>query len=388
MNIPKKRVAMNLMKYSFLIILFIILPLGVAYSMPPLQTPFDKPLIGPVAQNVIDLNTSPAVEENATEEKERWSDVFDLAAAFEFEFHRVRDFSNHWYSSFQNVTAELDFSIYVNDWVSALVSIESDVDNNDIMTMKEGYFTVGSTDDYPYFLKAGYQYVSFGLGDGAILGDTLTISDPLTIEIFETRTSAAMAGRLWDDYQVGVYALDRSFYNPHHTQFGISLDKGKESEDFTYNFGIDFLTSVYETDGLFDAVPEALAVHRAPAISVHGRYFKNHISFITEGEAAFHHSTFTQDDIDYDIQPAAWMAELGYVREFYGMKSYAAIDYSESYGLQGLFAKNRVLGVVGIWFLENTLLAFEVGYENDYSVSNGGTGNSGQTFIMQLAVEI
>jgi hypothetical protein len=356
--------------------------------MPPLRV-YDQDIIGPAAQNVLDQNTTPT-EEAEEEEREKWNDIIDITGGLEFEFHRVRGFDKHWYSSFQDATAEIDFSLHVNDWVSALIATESDVDNSDLMTLKEGYFTVGGTDAYPYFIKAGYQYLPFGLGDGAILGDTLTITDPLTIEIFQIRQSAGMLGKVWGDYRLGVFAFDRTVAGfSNHSQWGLTFDKGLEADDDnTYDFGIDFLSSIFETDGLSVAFPEALATHYAPGVSLHARYFKNHISFLAEVETALQKTSFTQDDTDYHIQPAAWMVELGYITEVHSIKSYVAVDYSESYDMQGFFAKNRMLGTIGAWVLENTLLAFEIGHENDYSVAQNGTGNSGMTYIMQLAVQL
>lgn len=374
---------------SIIFFVFLITPVAYAASTTTPQ-PLTQDLIGPAAQNVVDFNEPVDEEVDQVDKKGKWNDIITIAAAVEIELHRVKDFNQKWFTSFQVATAEIDFSLYINDWVSALVAIESDIDAGDIMDLKEGYFTIGGTDEYPYFLKAGYQYVPFGLGDGAILGDTLTISNPLTIDIFETRQSAAMFGKLWEDYRVGAYVLDRSRLGTvhHHTQFGLTFDKGKEEDDYTYDFGIDFLSSAFETDGMTDAFPQGLAINFAPEISLHGRYYKNHISFISELETGLSKYSFTQDGTDYHINPAAWMVELGYVTEIYSLKSYAAIDYSESYNMQGFFAKNRLLGVVGVWFLDNTLLAFEVGHENDYSVSNGGTGNSAMTYIMQLAIEL
>lgn len=362
---------------------------NIIYAMPPIQDVLESAIIGPAAQNVVDLNANPEDDETDTEENEKWSDVIDITAAIEFELHRFRAFDKRWYTSFQVATAELDLSWYLTDWATAYTSIESDIDNDDMMVLKEGYFTIGGTEEYPYFLKTGRQFVSFGLGDGAILGDTLTISDPLTIEIFETRQDAVMFGKLWDDYRMGAYVFNRftRFDHNHHTEFGVTFDKGKGSDDFTYDVGIDFISMIFDTDGLTDAFPGALDTDYAPGLSVHARYFKNGISIIAEAETAIQKTTFTQNDEEFSLAPKAWMIELGYVTEVFSMKSYAAIDYSESYQVQGAFAKNRILGVVGAWVLENTLVAFEVGHENDYSISEGGTGNSGVSYILQVAVE-
>jgi hypothetical protein len=345
-------------------------------------------VVGPAAQNVVDLNAPPAKEE-ATEEKEKWGDVLDIATALEFELHRFRDFNKRWFTSFQDATVEIHFTFDINDWATALISLESDFDNSDRMSLKEGYFTLGGTEEYPYFLKSGRQFVPFGLGDGAILGDTLTITDPLTIEIFETRETAAMVGKVWDDYRIGAYVFNRAtpIQHNHHTQFGLTIDKGKETDDFTYDFGIDFLSMIFDTNGLTDAFPGALNVEFAPGVAVHARYFKNHFSFIAEAEIALEKTTFTQAGEELNLAPKAWMIELGYVTEIYSIKSFAAVDYSQSYEVHGAFAKDRILGVIGAWLFENTLFSFEVGHENDYGVAQGGTGNSGATYVLQVAVE-
>ena len=117
---------------------------------------------------------------------------------------------------------ELDFEFTPTDWINALLVIEL-VDHTKV-EVKEGFATLGGTKEHPYYLRGGRLFVPFGLGTGAVLGDTLSVTDSLTIETFETRKEVIMCGRIWNGFDAGAYIS-----NGTRGQFGATFRYGIES---------------------------------------------------------------------------------------------------------------------------------------------------------------
>jgi len=250
--------------------------------------------------------------------------------------------------------------------------------------VKEGFATLGGTKEHPYYLRGGRLFVPFGLGSGAVLGDTLSVTDSLTIEIFETRKEVIMCGRIWNGFDAGAY-----FSNCTRGQFGATFryDIAKPKANFSFSAGLDFISSVFESDALSEEFPEAVGTKYAPGLAAHIRVFKNGFSLIMEFDTALSKTSFTQEGEALRLAPMAWMIEVGYARKIFGEETYFAINYSESYDLQAAFPRSRLLVSLGRWIHKDIRLAFEYGHNVDYPESSGGTGRSAGTFLTQLAIE-
>lgn len=105
------------------------------------------------------------------------------------------------------------------------------------------------------------------------------------------------------------------------------------------------------------------------------------------------------------IKPTAWQVSLGYqfdwnpwVQEIGAQGTYVSVGYSQSRDLAGVTAmvdgvptrvgyvpKSRLLLTAGEWVLDNTVrLAVEYSLNQDYSLSEGGTGNSAPGFFVSM----
>src|SRR3990172_5566661 len=113
----------------------------------------------------------------------------EVGWAIEFKFQWSEDFAGVTESTIKLSTAEFDFDITANEWVTGTLVVGWDGDR-DVFTVTEAFITLGNTAEFPLFLKAGRFVVPFGISTGATvaagLRDTLSITDPLTIEVFET----------------------------------------------------------------------------------------------------------------------------------------------------------------------------------------------------------
>jgi hypothetical protein len=321
-------------------------------------------------------------EENGDDKKFKLGKYFQFGGAIEVEAAILNDFEEPWHGNIELTAFELDFEFTPTDWISALLVIEL-VDYTKV-EVKEGFATFGGTEEHPYYLRGGRLFVPFGLGSGAVLGDTLSVTDSLTIEIFETRQEVLMFGAIWNGFDVGAYMS-----NGTSGQFGATIRYAidKPKANFSFSAGLDFISSVFETDALSEEFPEALETRYAPGLAAHVRVFKNGFSLIMEFDTALSKTSFTQEGEALRLAPMAWMIEVGYARKIFGKETYFAINYSESYDLQAAFPRSRLLVSLGRWIYKDIRLAFEYGHNVDYPESSGGTGRSADTFLTQLAIE-
>lgn len=294
--------------------------------------------------------------------------------------------------------AEIEFEITLVDWARGYLCYEWEPDIERLL-VKEAYITLGGTDCYPWFVRAGRLFVPFTIGTGALVGDTLSVTDPLTIEIFETREDVVMAGKIWDGYMACVYVFngdarhvfDEEHHNDHIDQFGASFRYAFNKPWLEYSYGIDFISNVFESDNLserfFEIAENRIEDRYAPGISIHGRILRNRLSFIAEFDTALKKGHLDLNGEHLHLMPMAWMFEIGYEFAIWCKKSYVAFDYSQSHDLQGLFPEYRFLLTWGTWLYEDILLAFEYGYDIDYSTKHAGTGRSSHRVTGQLAYE-
>jgi hypothetical protein len=104
-------------------------------------------------------------------------------------------------------TAEFDFDIQMNNWSHAALYIEyfdgldflfptseGDEVGVDRLFIRKGTITLGNLARYPVYSTMGRDVVPFGISTGDPVTDVLTIVDPLTVEVFETREDFLMFG--------------------------------------------------------------------------------------------------------------------------------------------------------------------------------------------------
>jgi hypothetical protein len=104
-------------------------------------------------------------------------------------------------------TVELQFEVQVTDWARGSLVLEYDAAEDLVFTTTEddefsvdkinvdtGFVTLGDTERFPPYASIGRMVVPFGISTGDPVADVLSIVDPLTVEVFETRTDAILIG--------------------------------------------------------------------------------------------------------------------------------------------------------------------------------------------------
>lgn len=119
---------------------------------------------------------------------------------------RGSDFTGKKTDAVQLSTAELDFEIKLNDWVVGNLIVQDNPATNVVFptgtafSTVEGFvvdratITIGDVQRFPLFAKVGRDALAFGTSTGVHRADVLSLENPLTIEVFETRRDSIGIG--------------------------------------------------------------------------------------------------------------------------------------------------------------------------------------------------
>lgn len=135
------------------------------------------------------------------------NEVISLGGTLEVTPQWTKDFSGQKNNSIQLSSASLEFDIQPSNWVFGRLKIDWNDGTNvlfpttsgfnagvDRFTLDQGYVTLGDTQRFPPFLTAGRVVLPFGVSTGHPVTDTLSINNPLTVEVFETKQTAVGFG--------------------------------------------------------------------------------------------------------------------------------------------------------------------------------------------------
>jgi hypothetical protein len=453
------------------------------------------------ARRIDELEQRRIAQEDATRSiirksfAERASNITDAVA-----FGGTLETLTFWQSNFDGThesdirldTAELDFDITMNTWSHGALYIEyfsgddflfptnaGDEVGVDRFIVRRGTITIGNTEKYPVYATTGRDFVPFGISTGDPVLDVLTITDPLTVEVFQTQEDFVMFGfelpTAPPPAPVSAYArppvaprpilfnplvrtvvhevcpycgpLDKAktvaatpytcvapftgaiyFYNGNTLegvndpnaikQMGGSLGyraKGTLPDSCTpwsLNCNIDANSSVFDSNFLqFEYRHFLPQIGFVPGMAAHMRSSLGPYGLVLEWNGAVGDARFVDDAGNpVSIRPSAWQIAFNYqfdwnptVETIGTQGTYLAMGYSESSDLFGVTrivdplnpVPQRVGSVperrfsigVGEWVLDGCRVAFEYSHAFDYSVAEGGTGNSADAVLMQWTYE-
>lgn len=324
-----------------------------------------------------------------------------LGGAIEMEAGSRRSFRGVRSSDLALGTAEFDFEADVIDWGKAELSLQWE-SAGDKITVGEALITLAKPSKLPVYLKTGRGVVPFGISTGttvaARLEESLTITGPLTVEAFETKEDYAQLGVNAYGVNAGFYiyngSTDNNVRGKQLEHYGFTLSYGQKTDLVSFDVGIDWIDSVFDSNGLTDTFPELVTRPRrayTPGIALRGRVGMWGFSLVGEYNGATRRANFTRDLnenlTDVRTRPEAWQVELGYTGRLFDIRPYGAFSYSETSGLRGGFPKKRTLGAVGTWLSDNMRVALEYANEVDYSKVWEGTGRDSDGVTLRLTYE-
>ncbi len=242
-----------------------------------------------------DLEEEEALQEasDVARAKELWQKI-ELGGALEAEVGWRRNFDGTSGSDLALKTAEFDFAVRVVDWALAGLAAEWDPDADKI-TLNEGLVTLGRLRKFPLQLQIGRGIVPFGISTGATvaarLEDILTISDPLSKAVFESKQDHALLRFRVGGFGAGAYLFNGrtnsrgSGGEKHVGHYGGTLGYAGKHGALVYSASAYFIDSVFDSDSLLSAFPEARTSRYAPGAAAVVRLVLSRFSPEASGDA-------------------------------------------------------------------------------------------------------
>ena len=307
---------------------------------------------------------------------DKWFEAVEIGGAIEIEGTVTKPPEGDTEADLVVGTAELGVGVEVSDWVNGeVVLLWEQGEGLDVDTAT---VTIGPPEG-AWSITGGHLVVPFGVFE------TNLISDPLTLDIGETKQTAfqldASAGAL--SGSVFVFKGDNMEDGDNIVQgFGFAAGYSVETETFELGVNLSYTNDVGDSDGLQDVVTDVENYNRVAGISASAMLTIGSISVLGEYLGAM--DTFGGD---YG-KPSAWMVEVAYGFELGGKEVTLAASYQttdEALAIE--LPKKRMLVGLSSEVMDGLSLGFEWARDTDYSVEDGGSGENTDNFTVLLAAE-
>ena len=336
------------------------------------------------------------IEEKMEQKQEgllaKWADKITLSGLIEAEAcYEDYDYDNpatddEDSSDITLATVELGIDVDIIKHVKGHVLFLWEEDDTEPVDMDEGFITLDGEDVVPLYLNVGKLYVPFGNFESHF------ISDPLTLELGETRESALTVGCVneWMNFSVSAFNGDiDETGEDNHIESYVASASFSVPEEFISNFGItagvSYISNIADSDNLQDE-DEALIPAGEVKDYVEGLSAFLSISFMDkfffECEYLGALDEFEAGELSFDggneFQPETWNFELAYAATD---RIEVAVKYEGGDDLGDFLPEDQYGAAVTYGLFENTSLSLEYlhgEFEND---------DERDLFTTQLAVE-
>jgi uncharacterized coiled-coil protein SlyX len=308
---------------------------------------------------------------------DHWTDRVEIGGLVEVEAGYHSSYDGDETSDLAVATVELGIAAQVNDWVAAEITLLYEEDDTDL-EVDVATITVAPPDG-PWFATAGQQYVPFG-----VYGTNL-VSDPLTLEIGETRETAALVGIEANGFVGSAYVFNGdSDKDDEIDRYGLMAGYASEGDDFGFALQAGYISHIGDSDGLdVGDVGDYVG-----GIALDAQITAGAFTFIAGYVAAT--DSFDAAELGFNgkgAEPKAWAIEAGYAFELASRPAMVALGFQgteEALALE--LPEQRIAVALSVEVMDNTTLSFEWARDEDYGTSDGGTGKTADTATAQLAV--
>lgn len=278
-------------------------------------------------------------------------------------------------------TVELGVDTQLSDYSAAHVHLLYE-DDPGTLDVEEATITLGNPEKFPLFLTAGKMYVPFGYYE------SLMLTDPYTLELGETNEGAVKIGIEAGGFRAAVFTFNGDTSDGgsdivEHS--GASVGFGIEKEGFRLDLGGNWISSIRDSDGLFEATGGVAPHHQGAndyveGVAAHLVIGAGPLTLIGEYVAAL-------DDLngaDTNSAAKAFSLEAGVTFPLGSVGTVIGAAYQETEEAEWMLAEKRFMAAVTFEIMPKTVLVLEWMNEEDYKV-NGGL--DWDVYTMQLGVE-
>lgn len=318
------------------------------------------------------------------------ADRLEFSALVEIEAFAGKDFSGAKTSDVSLATVELGLDAKITEVVSAhVLALYEEGEEDDHLIIDEGTITLGNAEKSPFHLTVGKMYVPFGSFASAM------VSDPLTLELAETRDTALLAGFADAGWYGSLYTfngeVDETGGDDTMKTFGANLGYKLEEGEWQFDLGAGWLNNLGNSNTMRDylATTSTTVDDFTEALALHANLQYGGWSILTEYIAAL--DSFQPGEMDFagrGAKPEAWQLELAYTTEVAEREVTLALGYQRTDEAVALgLPEHRYLASIGIGIFDKTTLALEYRHDQDYDIAQGGTDENAHQVVAQLAVE-
>lgn len=318
------------------------------------------------------------------EQEEGWFDTVEVGGLLEVEAAYENPYEGDSSSDAVLATMELAVTAQVTDWVGGEVVLLHEEDDTDL-EVDVAIMTVGPAAG-PWSFTAGQYFVPFGTFESNF------ISDPMTLELGETRESALQLGIESGRFQGAIYAFNGDSDEDGDDRFenvGAMLGFAAENENSEFAVNVSYISNIGDTDSLQDTIELDEDYDSVSGWSASGMLRFGSLSFLAEYLGAS--EDFEAHEMEFDgdgAEPSSYMLEAAYDFDLAGKSSTIAIGYQETDEALALeLPEERFMLGFSVEMMEGVTLAVEGAFDDDYSVSDGGTGKDAEIVTVQLASE-
>ena len=309
-----------------------------------------------------------------------------IGGLVEVEVGFTEDYDGNDESDIVLATMALDIDIDLHKYVKAHILLLWEEDDTEPVDLDEAYILLGNTEHFPLYVQAGKLYLPFGNFESHM------ISDPLTLELGESRESAVVLGFDFNGIYAGAYAfngdINESGDDDEIKCFGLNAGYAFENESFNFDIGAGWINSIGDSDTLGDALPDEIKDY-VGGFTAHAVFSWQGLTLIGEYLGAT--DEFEIAELEFKgagAEPETWNIELGYTFEIAGHETVVALAYQGSDEALALdLPEERYLGTIGVGLIDGLSLALEYAHDEDYDEKDGGTGENADTVTLQLALE-
>lgn len=314
-------------------------------------------------------------------------------------------------------TMELGVAAQITDWVGAEVVLLHEEDDTDI-EVDVATMTIGPADG-PWSFTAGQYFVPFGTFESNF------ISDPMTLELGETRESALQFGFESNGFHGTLFAFNGDNDedgDDRFASFGAALGYSAQREGSAFAANLSYISDIGDSDSLQDTIAGGLEEASATATEMATRGpdgtadtqddepnaevtvdYDSHVSgwgasamlrlgnlsLLAEYLGAS--EDFEVDEMAFDgegAEPSSYMVEAAWDFDLAGKPATIAVGYQETDEALALeLPEERFLLGFSVEIMEGVALAVEGAFDDDYGESDGGTGKDADIVTVQLATE-
>ena len=313
-------------------------------------------------------------------ETAKWLERIEIGALIEIEAGHVNLYAGDSESDIVIATFAPYITSDVNEWISLQGSLLYEQDVTDL-EVDVATISIAHPETTPVYATIGQAYAPFGHYD------TYMISDPLTLEIGQSREVAAQLGVATLGLTAAAYVFngDIDHDDSKLNDYGVFIGYDQDFDDGAISLGLGYISSLGESDGLQENITRP---GRVPGSAFNARL--DFRGFHLIGEYVGAHRSFGVEDYAFaghGARPRAFNLETGYSFNMLGRESVLSVALQETKQAAPIGPpRSRAMVGYSIELMRNTGLLLEYSYDTDYDVIDGGTGQQASRFLGQFAV--